>query len=208
MTIVGERIVFELRGTSCLPIESAPKSKKGIMCSKTFGREISNFQELQEAIATYTVRAAEKLRSQETQATALSVFIQTNRFNTAIPYCTNSYDIPLPYPTSFTPDLIRYALTGLKAIYREGYHYKKAGVYLTKIVPEEHVQPDLFGEFSLLDYYKQARFMFILDTLNTIYGRDTLFFAIQGVNRPWKMHQSKLSGRFTTQWSEILSFQM
>ncbi|MEO8970413.1 MAG: Y-family DNA polymerase [Ktedonobacteraceae bacterium] len=205
LTVVGERLVFELRGTACLPIESEPKSKKGIMCSKTFGREISNFQQLQEAIATYTARAAEKLRGQETQATALSVFVQTNRFNTAIPYYTNSYDIALPYPTSFTPDLIQYALTGLKAIYREGYRYKKAGVYLTKIVPEEHIQPDLFGEFSLLDHYRQARLMFILDALNTIYGRDALFFAIQGVTRPWKMHQSKLSGRFTTQWSEILS---
>lgn len=208
LTIVGERIVFELRGTACLPIESEPKSKKGIMCSKTFGREITGFQELQEAIATYTARAAEKLRSQETQATALSVFVQTNRFNTVIPYYTNSYDITLPYPTSFTPDLIHHALTGLKAIYREGYRYKKAGVYLTRIVPEEHVQPDLFGEFSLLDHYRQARFMFILDALNTIYGRDTLFFAIQGVSRPWKMRQSNLSGRFTTRWSEILSLQM
>ena len=205
LTIVGERIVFELRGTACLPIESEPKSKKGIMCSKTFGREIASFQELQEAIATYTARAAEKLRSQETQATALSVFVQTNRFNTALPYYTNSYDIALPYPTSFTPDLIRDALTGLKAIYREGYRYKKAGVYLTKIVPEEHIQPDLFGEFSLHDHYRQARFMFILDALNTIYGRDTLFFAIQGITRPWKMHQSRVSSRFTTQWSEILS---
>lgn len=205
LTIVGERIVFELRGTACLPLESESKNKKGIMCSKTFGREITSFQELQEAIATYTARAAEKLRQQETQAAALSVFVQTNRFNTAIPYYTNSFDIPLPYPTSFTPDLIRHALTGLKAIYREGYHYKKAGVYLSKIVPEEHVQPDLFGEFSLHDHYRQARFMFILDALNTIYGRDTLFFAVQGIARPWKMHQSRLSSRFTTQWSEILS---
>ncbi|HLX39776.1 MAG TPA: DUF4113 domain-containing protein [Ktedonobacteraceae bacterium] len=205
LTIVGERIVFELHGTACLPIESEPKNKKGIMCSKTFGREITSSQELQEAIATYTARAAEKLRGQETQATVLSVFVQTNRFNTALPYYTNSYDIALPYPTSFTPDLIHHALTGLKAIYREGYRYKKAGVSLTKIVPEEHIQPDLFGEFSLHDHYKQARLMCILDALNTIYGRDTLFFAIQGATRPWKMHQSKLSGRFTTQWSEILS---
>ena len=205
LTIVGERIVFELRGTACLPIECEPKSKKGIMCSKTFGREITSFAELQEAIATYTARAAEKLRSQETQATTLSVFVQTNRFNTTIPYYANSYTIPLTYPTAFTPDLIHHALTGLHAIYREGHRYKKAGVYLTKIVPEEHIQPDLFGEYSLLDHYRQARLMFILDALNTIYGRDTLFFAVQGITRPWQMRQSKRSGRFTTQWSEILS---
>jgi DNA polymerase V len=205
LTVVGERIVFELRGISCMPLECEPKPKQGIMCSKTFGREVSSFSELQEAVSTYTARAAEKLRSQETLASSLNVFVQTNRFQQEVPYYTNSYTLPLPYPTAFTPALIAHAVVGLKAIYREGYWYKKAGVYLTKIVPEEHVQPDLFGEFSLREHYQQARLMFIMDALNRVYGRDTLFFAVQGISRSWKMRQSHLSGRFTTQWSEILT---
>jgi DNA polymerase V len=205
LTVVGERIVYELRGIACMPLECEPKSKKGIMCAKTFGREVTHLHELEEAVATYTARAAEKLRGQETLAAALNVFVQTSQFNTDVPRYSNSFTVPISYPTSFTPDLIGYALHGLHAIYREGYRYKKAGVYLTKIVPGEGVQPDLFGDFSLHEHYQQARLMAIVDALNRIYGRDTLFFAVQGITRPWKMQQSRLSPRFTTQWSEILA---
>lgn len=205
LTVVGERIVLELRGISCMPLECEPKPKQSIICSKTFGREVRRLVELQEAVATYTARAAEKLRSQQTLASTLTVFVQTDRFKQEVPYYANSYTLALPSPTAFTPELIAHALVGLKAIYREGYGYRKAGVSVTKIVPEDHVQPDLFGEFSLHEHYQQARVMFIVDTLNRVYGRDTLFFAVQGINRSWKMRQSHLSGRFTTQWSEILT---
>ena len=203
LTVVGERTVLELRGTACLPLEPEPKSKKGIMCAKSFGKEVTCFAELEEAVATYTARAAEKLRSQETLASSLSIFVQTNQFQQ--PSYANTYAVPLSHPTAFTPELIASALTGLKAVYREGYRYKKVGVSLTKIIPEDHVQPDLFGEFSLPDYYRQARVMAIVDAVNSIYGRNTLFFAVQGITRSWKMRQSSLSPRYTTQWSEILS---
>ncbi len=203
LTVVGERTVLELRGTACIPLEREPKSKKGIMCAKSFGKEVMRFEELEEAVATYTARAAEKLRSQGTLASALSIFVQTNQFQQGS--YANSYAVHLSYPTSFTPTLISYALAGLKAVYREGYRYKKVGVSLTKIVPEEHIQPDLFGEFSLPDYYRQARLMAVLDAMNSIYGRDTLYFAVQGITRSWKMRQARLSPRFTTQWSEILA---
>ena len=65
--------------------------------------------------------------------------------------------------------------------------------------------PDLFGNFSLVEHYRQARLMAIIDALNNIYGHDTLLFAIQGITRSWKMRQLKLSNRFTSQWSEILT---
>jgi DNA polymerase V len=76
---------------------------------------------------------------------------------------------------------------------------------LSKITPHAHVQPDLFSDVSLFDYYRKAKLMAVVDTINAIYGRDSLFFAVQGSTRPWKMRQSQLSGRFTTQWSEILT---
>lgn len=205
LTVVGQRIVLELRGITCIPLEIERPTKKGIMCSKTFGREITSLDELEEAVATYTARAAEKLRSQDSLTSFLTVFIRTNHFNKAIPHYSNSYAVRMPYPTAFTPELVRYALEGLKAIYQDGFKYKKAGVYLTKITPQACVQPDLFGDFSLYEHYKQARLMYIIDAINRIYGRDTIFFAIQGITRPWKMRQSRLSERFTTQWSEILT---
>src|SRR2546421_11966400 len=69
------------------------------------------------------------------------------------------------------------------------------------------VQPDLFGEYSINDHIRQARLMYIVDAIHRIYGRDTLFFAIQGVTRPWAMRQMHLSARFTTRWSDILAIE-
>jgi DNA polymerase V len=205
LTVVGERTVLELRGTACIPLETERPAKKGIMCSKSFGREVTRLDELEEIVATYTARAAEKLRGQDSLTCCITVFLRTNAFKKDTPQYANSFSLRIPYPTAFTPELTQYALNGLKAMYRDGYNYKKAGVFLTKIIPREGIQPDLFNEFSLHEHYKQARLMFIVDAINKIYGRDTLFFAVQGITRPWKMRQSRLSGRFTTQWSEILT---
>lgn len=113
--------------------------------------------------------------------------------------------IDLPHPTAFTPELFTYALSALRAIYKEGYSYKKAGVELSRITPTPVVQPDLFGEVSLAVHERQARFMSIVDAINRIYGRETLFFAVQGTTRTWKMRQAMLSGRSTSRWDELVS---
>ena len=76
---------------------------------------------------------------------------------------------------------------------------------LSKITPLAHVQPDLFGDVSLYDYNRRVKFMAVINAINAIYSRDSLYFAVQGSSRPWKMRQSKLSGRFTTQLSEVLT---
>src|SRR5256884_75099 len=133
LTVTGHRLVLELRGISCIPLEIVRPTKKGIMCAKTFGQEIKDYTELSEAVACYVARAAEKLRSQDSQAASLTVFIRTNHFNKTTPHYENSYSIRLPYPTAFTPDLIKSALKGLNAIFQEGLKYKKAGVMLSKI---------------------------------------------------------------------------
>ena len=182
LTVVGNRTVLELRGISCNPIATDAEPKKGIGRSKTFGKDVTSFSDLEEAVATYTARAAEVLRGQESVASYLTVFVRTNYFNKNIPHYSKSISVRIPYPTSFTPELIKHALSGLKLIYIAGYKYKKAGVYITKIIPEEFIQPDLFGEFSISEHDKQSRLMHIIDALNRIYGRDTIFFAVQGLN--------------------------
>ena len=159
---------------------------------------------MEEAIANYVARAAEKLRQQDSLTSRLTIFIKTNSFKTSRAQYSNSFTVNFPSPTAFTPDLIRYALEGLKTIYQDEYSYYKAGVYLTRITPQSFLQPDLFGNFSLVEHYRQAHFMAIIDAINNIYGHDTLLFAIQGITRSWKMRQLKLSNRFTSKWSEIL----
>ena len=205
LTVTGERIVLELRGISCIPLEVERPPKQGIMSSKTFGRLITTRSEMQEALANYAARAGEKLREQDSLASRLTIFIRTNSFKTGIPQYSNSYTVNFPYPTAFTPDLIRSVLYALKQIYQDGFKYYKAGVSLSKITPQSALQPDLFGDFSLTQQYKQARLMLVVDAINRIYGRDTLFFAIQGITRKWCMRQLKLSQHFTTKWSEILT---
>ena len=204
-TVTGHRIVLELRGISCMPLAIVRPTKKGIMCAKTFGQEIPDYTELAEAVSCYVARASEKLRSQDSQAALLTVFVRTNQFNQSTPHYENSHTLRLPFPTAFTPDLITSALKSLLAIFQDGFHYKKAGVMLSKITPLAHVQPDLFGDVSLFDYYRKAKLMAVVDAINANYGRDSLSIAVQGSTRLWNMRQSKLLGRFTTQWSEILT---
>ncbi len=204
LTVTGARIVLELRGISCIPLEEERPPKQGIMCAKTFGREIKTREEMQEAITTYTARAAEKLREQDSLTTSITVFIRTNSFKKNIEQYSNSFTLKFPYPTAFTPDLIKYALKGLQAIYRPGYSYYKAGVMIAKITPQSSLQPDLFGDFSLTEHYREAQLMAVVDAINRIYGRNTLIFAIQGISQRWRMRQLKLSNHFTTKWDEIL----
>ncbi|HVB60470.1 MAG TPA: Y-family DNA polymerase [Ktedonobacteraceae bacterium] len=205
LTVVGERIVLELRGISCIPLETERPPKKGIMCSRSFSKEVTTLAELTEAVATYTARAAEKLRQQDSLAASLTVFIRTNTFNQTIPHYSNSFTCTIAYPTAFTPELIHHALAALRAMYKDGYRYKKAGVYLSHITPLDAVQPDLFGAFSLAQHVKQARLMALVDAINRVYGRDTLFLAVQGTTRVWAMQRRRLSQQFTSRWDEILT---
>jgi DNA polymerase V len=204
LTIVGARIQAELRGTACLPLEVTRPPKQSIICSKSFGKEITSQAAMEEAVCTYTARAAEKLREQDSLAGRITVFLRTNAFHEDAPQYSNSFTIDLPSPTAFTPELFKYALKGLHAMYEKEYSYKKAGVELSRITPLPVVQPDLFGEVSLIGHYSQSHLMAVVDAINRIFGRDTLSFAVQGMARDWRMRQTMLSQRFTTRWDELL----
>jgi DNA polymerase V len=205
LTVVGARTVLELRGISCIPLETKTKPKKGIMSSRSFGKPINQLHQLEEAIANYTARAAEKLRDQDSLVLCISVFIQTNVFQKDAPQYSKSISKTLPFPTAFTPDLITAALEALHSIYQPGYTFKKAGVYFSKIVSQESIQFDLFGEFTVEGHVKKTKLMCVVDLLNRLLGHDTIFFGAQGIARDWKMRQERRSPRYTTQWNELLS---
>jgi len=204
LTVVGERTVLELRGIACLPIETRAKPKKAIMNAKSFGRPIEHLEELEQAVATYTARAAEKLRKQGSVTSHISVFLHTNSFRPDQPQYANSATRTMLFPTAFTPTLIGHALSLLRGIYQQGYIYKKAGVLFTRIRPEERIQGDLFGEFSLMQYEKQARLSRSIDLINKTCGTDTLFFGAQGLTRGWQMRQERKSPHYTTRWPDLL----
>jgi DNA polymerase V len=203
-SVVVQRTVLELRGIACIPLETEARPKKGIMTAKSFGRPVVSLEELEEAVATYAARAVEKLRSQESAASSLTVFLQTNPFKEDAPQYAKSILRLLPYPSSFTPDFLNVALDVVRSMYREGYAYKKAGVLLAKIVPQEVVQEDLFGDYTLEREYKKARLMAMVDFINQWWGQNTIFFGAQGIGRTWKMRQERRSPRYTTRWGEIV----
>ena len=166
---------------------------------------MTNWEELLEAVSTYTARVCEKLREQDSLAAQITVFLRTNPFASNTGQYANEFTIDLPHPTSYTPELLKQARACLKAIYRKGLHYDKVGVMLAKITPLHVVQTDLFGEVDLGEHYRQAKLMAIIDAVNRIFGRDTLVFASQGTKHHWRMRQERLSQSFTTRKEELLT---
>lgn len=203
LTVCGQRTVLELRGQSCIPLDEAPDPKQGIRCSRTFGGTVTSLADLREAVATYTGRAAEKLRRQHSVAGLLHVYLMTNPFHVDRAQYANSWSRALPAATAYTPELVRVALIGLDEIYRPGYEYKRTGVVLLDIVSQDTVQLDLFEGDT--DFQRRRRLMQTVDKINDCWGAHTLTFAGMGLRKPWKMQQQRLSPRFTTHWRELLT---
>lgn len=202
MTVVGLRVKKELEGISCLEMELIPSAKKVICTSRSFGESQTELEPLREAVATYVTRCAVKLRNQHSCAGMLMVFIHTNGFKEDEPQYEQNFVCKLPVATNSTMELIRYALSALQAIYQKGYRYKKAGVLVFDIVPENQVQGSLFDN---VDRAKHAEIMKTLDQINSKYGRDTLKIAVQGSGQKWKLRQEKLSPCYTTRWDDIIT---
>jgi DNA polymerase V len=201
MTVVGERIVYELNGRSCLPLELVAQPRKGLTVSRSFGQPLTRTEPIKEALLQFVGRAGEKLRRQRLMTAHLMVFVMTNRFSTARPFYGQSAAMRLPYPADYTPDLIRGAMQLLERIYRPGFHYQKCGVMLMDLSPATYHRRDLF---DTRDQARQARLMHALDHLNADYGARTVHFGNLGGSKPvWAMRQQFCSPRYTTNWAEL-----
>lgn len=199
MSVVGYRTQLELRGTSCIDIEEV-EQKKQIIRSRSFGHDVKDYDELKEAISMHASRAGEKLREERSIARYISIFIKTNKFKDD-PQYSNSIGVYLPEPTSYTHNLIDAALDLLDRIYKPEYKYKKAGVMLADICPEDEVQLSLFSPNRNLK--NQIDLMKAFDRINSAWGRETVRYASSGIQRPWSMKRAGLSPRYTTSWNEL-----
>lgn len=197
--IVGLRLVMELRGVSCLDLEECPAPKRSLTCSRAFGQLISTLASMEEAVSAYTSRVAEKLRRERLAATVMTVCLTTNEFKEG-PQYSNALTLKLPVATDSTSDLVRSALQGIRTIYRDGYHYKKAGVILTGLVPACQTQVDLF---DYQDREKSKRLMSALDAVNNRWGADTLHYASSGISKAWKTQFQHRSPAYTTDWGAL-----
>jgi len=202
LTIVGLKILKELNAEPCIPLEELPPAKKGIICSRSFGKPIETLEAISEAISEYVSRASHKLRAQNFAASFLQVYVSTNPFKPE-PQYANAITSTFLTPTAFTPKLIRQARECVKQIFRSGYQYQRAGVFLGGITPKETIQLSLFSTLDPQERNKKTELMATLDKVNKRWGSNSLQFASQGIKKPWKMNQSFISPHYTTRWQEI-----
>lgn len=200
MTVAGARIVEELRGVSCIPIEKCPQGRKSVTCSRSFGVLVESLGELREAVAVYVTKAAERLRRSRLAAGVITVFITTSRFGTD-PQYSNSATFELAYSTDSTEELLAWALKGLEQIYRAGYRYKKTGVMLNRLAPAGQLSMRLFGDER---FEKSRRVMRAVDEINARHGRDTIRFGVAPARGRWETKFLRRSRRYTTRLDEIL----
>ena len=200
MGVVGVRLVYELRGISCLKLDLCPPPKKGITSSRSFGRAITVKREIKEAVAAYVSTAAAKLRGQHSSARYLTVFLMTNRFRKDQPQYNNAATVELPVASDNTEELMHYAGQVVDRLFRDGYKYKKAGIMLTGLVPSDQVQADLFDR---ADRGRDSKVMQALDLVNKHIKKGALQIAAQGRTQPWRMKCEKRTPNYTTSWEEL-----
>jgi DNA polymerase V len=200
-SVVMEKMIAELNGISCLPLEEVQPPKKQIMSSRSFSHPVISLTDLEEAVSTYTSRAAFKLREQKSIACGIHVFVETNFFRPDQKQYGNTYSYHFTLPTNDTRTLIKHAKTGLKKIFKPGFKYKKAGVMLLDIMPLDFEQFDILTAET---NQKNQLVMNTLDKINARFGKQSLFVGAEGTVQNWQMKRKLMSPRCTTHWKELI----
>ena len=201
MSVNGLRLKKELFGEVCYHLELKRNRKKNICTTRSFGTEVKKLSKLKEAISSHANTCAKKLRDEKSCCTSISVFINTNPYKPQAKDYNPYKIIQLDVPTNDSMEIVKTAIKALESIFRNDCIYKKAGVIVGKIVPQEQVQLSLFDR---LDRGKRESINKAVDKLNTLMGREKVKLAVQGSGRKWKIKQEKLSPCYTTRLTDIL----
>ena len=190
--VLGAKTVMELRGITCINLETQETKRKSCCVSRSFGKKIESLEKLQESITTHCLNAAEKIRNDNQKTRSITIFIRTSPFDRNKKYYSNSISLDLPIATSNSLELVKVAINGLEKIYKYGYFYQKAGIILSKLTESSE------SEFNLLTPLmenKSETLMKAIDFTNAKYGRNVISVAQAGINNTWKMkreHSSKI----------------
>ena len=203
LSIVEYRLKRDLQGFPTLDLEDI-KPRKNISTTRSFERNLLNSNEIQERITTFAVACAEKLRKQKSCCTAIMVFLRTNSHRTELEQYNGSTVVKLPFPTNSSIEIAQFACEGFKRIFRKGYQYKKAGVIIMDFKPEDEIQLNLFEN----SHPKHRQLMTVIDRINTSFGQQKIKLASQDQKRVWKMKQERLSPRYTTRLSDIITIKV
>jgi DNA polymerase V len=203
--VPGMKLIRELKGMHSHDMQTPRTSKKMIATTRMFGRTVSEWQEIEEALATYATRTAEKLRRQHSAAYGVSVFLlkktppQTDISHYHHGRQVSGY-VKLDNPSNLTPDIIKAVVALGKSLYEQGELYKKAGVILSDFVPDNALQTNLF--VAPRDQNRK-KLMNVIDNMNAAFRDDILKFATSGTQKNWKMRSERRSKRYTTRWDEL-----
>ena len=200
LTVTGGRVVYELGGVSCLPLELLEPTRKGIAVTRSFGTPVVDLESMTEAVATYAARAAEKMRRHGVRAVHLCVFMHTSRFSEGPGY-SNGATARFLEATNDTGEMVALAVRLARRIWRDGFRYAKAGVMITELLPAAARQPALWSE---IDREKREKLWKVVDGLNGNLGRGAVRILSEGPKAAaWKLRAEHRSPRWTTRWEEL-----
>lgn len=206
-SVTLERTVRELQGLPCIQFDDVPAPRKEIATTRSFGHAVTDLQSLVEAVSEFASRASEKLRKQHSLVSEVMVFVRTSPFRKG-PQYSRSMVVPLVRPTCDTALIVRASVAALRAIYKNGYAYAKAGVLLLDLVPDSHLQGelDLQGDDAVQAQAEKTRLMDALDAINGRYGKGTLQMGSSAWGREkkgWTMKQERRTPAYTTRFDDI-----
>ena len=195
-----ERTQRELNGIACLEMEEGRPPRKNTCSSRSFGKPVTELEELEEAVANYAIKAVRKVRSEGSLASGLQVFVMTNRFREDHAQYSNARTLVFDEPTDDPIRIVQNAKGLLRSIFRSGYAYKKAGVILLDLVSSSFRQGLLFEEHA---NPKRTQFVDAVEEAASRYGAGGAFWGGQGIGKQWSMRREMRTPRDTTSWEDL-----
>ncbi len=195
----------ELNGIPCIDTSEVVQ-RQSICTSRSFSESVTDWDSLRASVANFAAGCANKLRGQHSVATAVTVFIMSNRFRKDLPQYSNSQTIVLPTPTSDTLEITQAAIAALKEIYRENINYKKSGVILGNISDISGIQLNLFDKIA--NRTNRLRLMQSIDELNHRFGLKKIRLAVEdSPNHSWHSKCEHRSGNYLSNLDEVLTIE-
>lgn len=201
LSVVGQRLLFELRGIPAMKWDEVPPAKKNICTARAFGNLLTSLAELQHAVAAHAASCARKLRKENSCATKVHVFIQTNPHRKQDQQYHAAVTVKMNVASNSSNEIVKFAMWALKEIYKPGYQYMKAGVMVLDLVRQENIQ---LGLFDTRDRKKESRLMHMLDTTNQSFGKDIVRYATQSYSHQWHLQAKYVSPCYTTRIDQIM----
>ncbi|OJX03454.1 MAG: hypothetical protein BGO76_05235, partial [Caedibacter sp. 38-128] len=198
MSVIGERIVWELNGKIAHPVKDQDTSKKMILVSRSLKKNLSTFEDLASFTSALMENAAEKLRNERKLATYVHVFIKTDRFQRAS-YYANKHVVVLDIAVDDTLMLHQAAQRGLKKIFFLGKRYKRVGVCLSGLVDGSHLQHSLFDRPSI----QREGLTKTIDQINKKFGKKAVMYGDSRLKTFELTQRDHLSPCYTTKWEHL-----